>query len=158
MGQGSLVADKGRPNEATHIFFLGVGDAFYGVANLLINRGPYSQFHRVKPDTQHPGPLLTLFKQIASTNASIASFRLSPITPFGQWHRPRKSGCRDGTKRYVHVVPVLFPSRHSATFSSHTELSRFCLPHTRRVEQFREPSEAFETVWPAHPVAADGTQ
>ncbi|KAJ9395721.1 hypothetical protein DTO282F9_7341 [Paecilomyces variotii] len=27
-----------EPNEATEIFFLGVGDAFYGVANLLINR------------------------------------------------------------------------------------------------------------------------
>ncbi|KAL1973489.1 hypothetical protein VTN31DRAFT_6124 [Thermomyces dupontii] len=27
-----------EPNDATHIFFLGVGDAFYGVANLLINR------------------------------------------------------------------------------------------------------------------------
>ncbi|KUL85164.1 hypothetical protein ZTR_06261 [Talaromyces verruculosus] len=27
-----------EPNEATHVFFIGVGDAFYGVANLLINR------------------------------------------------------------------------------------------------------------------------
>uniref|UniRef100_A0A093V872 Histone deacetylase n=1 Tax=Talaromyces marneffei PM1 TaxID=1077442 RepID=A0A093V872_TALMA len=27
-----------EPNEATHIFFIGVGDAYYGVANLLINR------------------------------------------------------------------------------------------------------------------------
>lgn len=28
-----------RLNEATEIFFIGIGDAFYGVANLLINRG-----------------------------------------------------------------------------------------------------------------------
>lgn len=27
-----------RPNEATEIFFIGMGNAFYGVANLLINR------------------------------------------------------------------------------------------------------------------------
>ncbi|KAL2004581.1 hypothetical protein VTN00DRAFT_3317 [Thermoascus crustaceus] len=27
-----------EPNEATEIFFIGIGDAFYGVANLLINR------------------------------------------------------------------------------------------------------------------------
>ncbi|KAL1984364.1 hypothetical protein VTN96DRAFT_9225 [Rasamsonia emersonii] len=27
-----------EPNDATHIFFIGVGDAFFGVANLLINR------------------------------------------------------------------------------------------------------------------------
>lgn len=30
-----------RPNEATEIFFIGIGDAFYGVANLLINRGTH---------------------------------------------------------------------------------------------------------------------
>ncbi|KAF4291467.1 hypothetical protein LV165_005248 [Aspergillus fumigatus] len=28
-----------EPNEATEIFFIGIGNAFYGVANLLINRG-----------------------------------------------------------------------------------------------------------------------
>ncbi|KAL1964360.1 hypothetical protein VTN77DRAFT_7045 [Rasamsonia byssochlamydoides] len=27
-----------EPNDATHIFFIGIGDAFFGVANLLINR------------------------------------------------------------------------------------------------------------------------
>lgn len=27
-----------EPNEATQVFFMGIGDAFYGVANLLINR------------------------------------------------------------------------------------------------------------------------
>lgn len=31
-----------RPNEATEIFFIGIGNAFYGVANLLINRGMFS--------------------------------------------------------------------------------------------------------------------
>jgi histone deacetylase 6 len=35
----SIILTAGRPNEATHVFFIGVGDAFYGVANLLINRG-----------------------------------------------------------------------------------------------------------------------
>ena len=30
-----------RPNEATEIFFIGMGHAFYGVANLLINRGKH---------------------------------------------------------------------------------------------------------------------
>ena len=38
-----------RPNEATEIFFIGMGNAFYGVANLLINRGkhcwPHSTIH-----------------------------------------------------------------------------------------------------------------
>lgn len=96
--RGSVVADRGRPNDATHIFFLGVGDAFYGVANLLINRGSCSQIHRVKPRSNTPA-LADLSKQIASTNASIASFRLSPITLSAPWHRPRKSGCRDGTRR-----------------------------------------------------------
>jgi histone deacetylase 6 len=28
-----------EPNDATQIFFIGIGDAFFGVANLLINRG-----------------------------------------------------------------------------------------------------------------------
>lgn len=28
-----------RPTEATEIFFMGIGNAFYGIANLLINRG-----------------------------------------------------------------------------------------------------------------------
>jgi histone deacetylase 6 len=28
-----------RPTEVTEIFFMGIGNAFYGVANLLINRG-----------------------------------------------------------------------------------------------------------------------
>lgn len=28
-----------RPSEATEIFLIGIGNAFYGVANLLINRG-----------------------------------------------------------------------------------------------------------------------
>lgn len=37
----SIILTTGRPNEATHIFFIGVGDAFYGVANLLINRGAF---------------------------------------------------------------------------------------------------------------------
>ena len=31
-------ANNNRPNEATEIFFIGMGNAFYGVANLLINR------------------------------------------------------------------------------------------------------------------------
>lgn len=39
MGRKLILSD--RPNEATEIFFLGVGDAFYGVANLLINRGMF---------------------------------------------------------------------------------------------------------------------
>jgi histone deacetylase 6 len=53
-----------EPNEATHVFFIGVGDAFYGVANLLINRGEFTLSIR-KPDTANP-------KQTASTNASTA--------------------------------------------------------------------------------------
>lgn len=33
-----ITLTNSRPNDATEIFFLGVGDAFYGLANLLINR------------------------------------------------------------------------------------------------------------------------
>lgn len=36
------VANGARPNDATEIFLVGIGNAFYGVANLLINRGGLS--------------------------------------------------------------------------------------------------------------------
>jgi histone deacetylase 6 len=38
------ITDKiphGRPNEATEIFFFGIGDAYGGLANLIINKGGF---------------------------------------------------------------------------------------------------------------------
>lgn len=37
--QSRLTSKRARPNDSKDIFFLGVGDAFIGLANLLVNKG-----------------------------------------------------------------------------------------------------------------------
>jgi hypothetical protein len=78
------------PNMVKDVFFIGIGNAFFGVANLLINRGKRLRaiLKQKKLNSQ----------QRHCISESTESFHLLRRIRFVQLLRPRKFGCRNGTE------------------------------------------------------------
>lgn len=81
---------QNRPNDATEIFLFGIGNAFYGVANLLINRGEtVSSSHLVCPATNDSD---TLYQRVNGVVSFVAENPVRAVashtqTWLSRWYR-----------------------------------------------------------------------
>lgn len=92
-----------RPNEATEIFFIGIGNAFYGVANLLINRGRMALDKWLKQ--QQLTKIDTLYKRVNGVISFVAENPVRAIASHTQVWLSR--WYKDVSVAFSRVAPCL---------------------------------------------------